>query len=88
VAVKFNQMERPKAKANTNTEIRPSPIGIRMDTFTKKYCGKVVLLKNGNVVHDEIVTFSKWKARLIGWVWKYVPDLTFDNRNYMIVDVD
>jgi hypothetical protein len=26
-------MERPKA--NTNTEISPTPIGIRMDTFSK-----------------------------------------------------
>jgi hypothetical protein len=79
-------MERPKQ--NTNTEIRLKPVGIMVDNIKTKYYWKVVLLKDRNVVHDEVVTFSKWKARLIGWIWKYIPDLTFINRNYIIVCVD
>jgi hypothetical protein len=68
-------------------ENKPKPIGINLDTFSKNYCGKVILLKNGNVIHDEIITYSKSKAKLIGLIWKYIPDLTFDNRDYLIVDV-
>jgi hypothetical protein len=46
---------------------------------------KVILLKNHNVVVRECIA-PKWRAVLIGLVWKYVPDLTFDNRDFLIVD--
>lgn len=59
-----------------------------ISTFKKKYYGKVVLLKDYNVVHDEIITYSKSKSKLIGLVWKYIPDSAFHNRRYMIIDVD
>ena len=44
---------------------------------TRRYYGKVVLLKNHNVVHDEIITYSRLKGILIGLIWRYIPDLTF-----------
>lgn len=52
----------------------------------KKYYSKVVLLKNYNVVHDEIVTDSRFKGILIGLIWRYIPDLTYNHRRYMIID--
>lgn len=54
---------------------------------THHYCGKVVLLKDYNIIHREIITYSPFKAYLIGWIWRYVPDFTFKGRRYMIVDV-
>ena len=54
---------------------------------TRRYYGMVILLKNHNVVHDEIITYSRLKATLIGLIWRYIPDLTFKHRRYMIVDV-
>lgn len=53
-----------------------------------QFFGKVILLKNYNVVHDEIITYSKFKSLFIGCIWKYIPDFTFKNRRYLIVDVN
>lgn len=53
----------------------------------QKYYGKVLLLKDYNIVHDEIITNSRVKAFLIGIVWRYIPDLTYNHRRYMIVDI-
>lgn len=47
---------------------------------------RVLLIKNKNVVHCEYVN-SYFKCLLSGLVWKYFPDYTFKNRDYMIIDL-
>ena len=46
---------------------------------------RVMCLKNYNVVEKECIA-PYYRCLIIGWIWRYVPDLTFKKRRYMIVD--
>lgn len=46
---------------------------------------KVILLRNNNLVFSEHKA-TPFRAKLIGWIWKYIPDLTYKNRDFLIVD--
>lgn len=47
---------------------------------------RVMCLKNYNIVESEHIA-PYYRCVIIGWIWRYIPDLTFKNRRYMIVDV-
>lgn len=60
--------------------------GNGQQAHVRRSCWKVILLKDHNVVHYESNRQSKWRCWLMGIIWKYMPDLTFNGRDYMIVD--
>ena len=47
---------------------------------------KVLLLEDYNVIYYESKAQSKIRCVLMGIIWKYIPDFTFKNRGYIIVD--
>jgi len=47
---------------------------------------KVVLLEDYDFVHNELIVNNLLKAFIAGIVWKYIPDFTYKNRDFMVVD--
>jgi hypothetical protein len=47
---------------------------------------RAILLRDDNVVWYETKRQSMWRCYLIGFIWKYMPDLTYKNREFIIVD--
>ena len=47
---------------------------------------KIYFLEDYNVIVFESHATTKFKALLMGFIWEYIPDFTYEKRSYMIVD--
>lgn len=47
---------------------------------------KVILIKDYNVKHRECYCGTWLRCLIAGIVWRYIPDLTFNGRRFIIVD--
>ena len=47
---------------------------------------RLILLRDFDVVCAEFQPVNMLRARFMGWIWRYVPDLTYRGRRFMIVD--
>lgn len=47
---------------------------------------KIYFLEDYNVIVYESHAVTKFKAFMMGLIWRYIPDFTYDNRRYMVVD--